>query len=77
MRSSRNSGLMAAAAITVLGGAAYAGPEPMPTLRSVGSGNNRRPAQPKRATELDREIADHNAAVEARQAAKRDRKRAR
>jgi hypothetical protein len=49
--------------------------EPALTLRTAGSGNNRRPNQPKRDTALQREIADHNAAVEARQAAKRDRKR--
>ena len=77
MRSSRNSGLMTAAAMAVLASAAYAGPGPMPTLRSAGSGNNRRPTPPKRDTALQREIADHNAEMEARKAAKRDRKRAR
>ena len=77
MRSSRNSGLMAAAAMAVLPSAAYADPGPMPILRSAGSGNNRRLTPPKRDTELQREIADHNAEVEARKAAKRDRKRAR
>ena len=44
---------------------------------SRNSGNNRRPTPPKRDTALQREIADHNAEVEARKAAKRDRKRAR
>ena len=63
--------------MAVLTSAAYADPGPMPTLRSAGSGNNRRLTPPKRDTEVQREIADHNAEVEARKAAKRDRKRAR
>jgi hypothetical protein len=76
MRSSRNGGLMAALAIALAGAGAAVAAQSAP-LRSAGSGNNRRPHQPKRDTALQREIADHNAAVEARQAAKRDRKRGR
>jgi hypothetical protein len=74
MRSSRNSGLMAILAAAMLtSGHGEAGP--VLTLRSAGSGNKRRPHQPKRNTALEREIADHNAAVEAKKQAKRDRKR--
>lgn len=71
----KRSSLMATLAIALAGaGAAVAQPV---TLRDAGSGNNRRSYRPKRDTALQREIADHNAAVEARQAAKRDRKRGR
>ena len=44
-------------------------------LRSAGSGNNRRPHQPRRDTALQREIADHNAEVDRLKAEKRDRRR--
>jgi hypothetical protein len=71
----KRSSLMAALAIALAGaGAAVAQPV---TLRDAVSGNNRRSYRPKRDTALQREIADHNAAVEARQAAKRDRRRGR
>lgn len=50
--------------------------EPMP-LRHAGSGNNRRPSPPRRDTELAREIAEHNEAVERRKAEKKARKLAR
>ena len=72
---SRHSLLAAATILGLAAGAVVSGP-PV-TLRSAGEGNNRRPTQPKRDTALQREIADHNAAVEARQAAKRDRRRGR
>ena len=42
-----------------------------PTLRSAGSGNNRRPTPPRTDTALAREIAEHNAAVDRRRAGKR------
>ena len=48
--------------------------EPAVTLRSAGGGNNRRPTPPKRDTALQREIADHNEAIEARKAEKRARR---
>ena len=75
MRSTRNASLMAAMAIAMMG-AGHA-VETGVTLRSAGSGNNRRPTPPKRETALQREIAEWNAAVEERKAAKRDRKRSR
>ena len=74
MRSSRNSGLMAAlalASIAGLGAVAQAAP-----IRS-----NANPPRPRRVdvdrermTAQQREIAEWNAAVEAKKAAKRDRK---
>lgn len=73
MRSSRNS-LLAAMAIAMMGAGQEAGPAM--TLRSAGSGNNRRPHKPKRDTAQAAEIADWNDAVEARKAAKRDRRAA-
>ena len=76
MRSTQNASLMAAMALAMVA-AGPAIPEPPPTLRSAGSGNNRKPTPPKRDTALQREIADWNAAVEERKAAKRDRKRSR
>ncbi len=73
MRSSRNSGLMAALAIALAGvGAKVA---QLVSLRDAGSGNNRKSHRPKRGTALEREIADHNAAVEAKKRSKRERKR--
>ena len=48
-----------------------------PPLRSSGSGNNRRPTPPKIDTDLQREIAAHNEAVDRRRAEKQAAKRAR
>ena len=73
MRSSRNS-LLAAMAIAKMGAGHVV--EPAVTIRSAGSGNNRRPHKPKRDTAQAAEIADWNDAVEARKAAKRDRRAA-
>lgn len=73
MRSFRNSSLMAAAMIAALGaGAAF----PTPSLRSTGGNPARRPTPPKMTTELDREIAAHNAAVEQRKADRKARRAA-
>jgi len=74
MRSSRHSSLMAAMAIAMMG-AGHA-VEPAVTLRSAGSGNNRRPHKPKRDTAQAAEIAEWNDAVEARKAARRERRAA-
>ena len=60
--------MMAAAMIAAMGaGMDVAGP----TLRSAGSGNKRRPTPPRMDTEIAREIAEHNAAVDRRRADKR------
>lgn len=73
MRNSRHASMMAVAMIAAMG----AGMDvPGPPLRHAGEGNNRRPTPPRRNTELEREIADHNAAVDARKAEKRARKAA-
>ena len=69
MRSTRSS-LLAVTALMTMASSSLAIAEP-PSLRSVGSGNNRRPTPPRQDTELQREIAAHNAAVDARKAAKR------
>lgn len=68
------SSLLAAAAIAMMGAGLDV---PGPPLRSAGSGNNRRPTPPRMDTELQREIAAHNEAVERRKAEKRARKLAR
>ena len=76
MRSLRinRAGLMAAAMIAAMGaGMDVAGPP----LRSAGSGNNRKPTPPRMDTELQREIAAWNEAVERRKAEKQAAKRAR
>lgn len=70
MQRSKHSSLFAAAAIAGLGALAQAMPAPR-----KGSARDYRPAQPKRDTELQREIADHNAEVDRLKAEKRDRKR--
>lgn len=73
MRMNR-SGLLAVSMIAAMGaGLDVAGPP----LRFAGSGNNRRPTPPKMDTELQREIAAHNAAVDERNAVKRRAKRRR
>ena len=74
MSFTRNSSLTPIAAMIAAMGAGL--DVPGPTLRSAGSGNNRRPTPPRRDTALEREIADHNAAVDARKAEKRARKMA-
>ena len=74
MRSSRNHSMVAAFAIAAIG---LPGAAAEATLRSASSGNNRRPTPPRRDTAQQREIDDWNAEVEARKAAKRDRKRSR
>lgn len=75
MRSTR-SALMAATALSIFAGMdALAGA--VPTLRSAGSGNNRRPTPPRVDTALAREIAEHNDAVERRKAEKKAAKHAR
>ena len=62
---------MAAAMIAAMaGGMAMTAP----LLRSAGSGNNRRPTPPRMGTALQREIAEHNAAVDRHKAEKRARK---
>ena len=71
MRSARNSSLIAAAMIAALGaGVSF----PAPPLRSTGGNPARRPTPPKMNTELDREIAAHNAAVEQRRADRKARR---
>lgn len=67
MRSTRHSGLMAAAMMM----AVVAGTEP--AVQFVDAPKYR-PSKAKRDTELQRKIADHNAAVEARKAEKKARK---
>lgn len=70
MRSSTRGSLLAAAAIAMMG-AGMAQAVAGPTLRSAGSGNNRRPTPPRRDTEQDREVAAWNEAVERRKAEKK------
>lgn len=69
MRSTKHNSLLVTAALIAAGaGMAIAAPRRTPHRESY------RPTPPKRNTELQREIADHNAAVEARKAEKRARK---
>ena len=70
----RNKRLMELQAVALFAGLALAA-DAVPTLRSAGSGNNRRPTPPRMDTELAVEIAKHNAAVELRKAEKKERKR--
>jgi hypothetical protein len=76
MRNTRGISMLAAAQIAALGaglslGAAF----PAARLRDDDLwAKPYRPSKPKRDTELQREIADHNEAVEARKAAKKARK---
>lgn len=72
MRSTR-SALLAASALAMMGGLA----SPAQPLRAQGHGNNRMPTPPRMDTELQREIAAHNAEVERRKAEKKARKMAR
>ncbi len=74
MRSSKlgMNGLMASAALMVAGlGTAAAA---MPSLKTAHR-EGYRPTPPRRDTALQREIAEHNAAVEARKAEKRAKKK--
>ena len=75
MRNAR-SVLMAATAMSVMAGLS-AMADAVPTLRSAGSGNNRRPTPPKMDTAWERECAERNAAIVQRNAEKKAAKRAR
>ena len=68
MRSTRHSSLLAAAMIMAMGAG-----HPVGNVTTADP-NPYRPRPPKRNTELQREIAAHNEAVEARKAAKKARK---
>ena len=62
--------------MSVLLAAAAAGMHPaVSSLRSAGSGNNRNAHRPRVDTELQREIAAHNEAVDRRRAEKKAAKR--
>jgi hypothetical protein len=65
--------VMAMAALA-MGGSALAQAAP---LRSAGSGNDRRPTPPRMDTALQREMAEHNAALDRHKAEKRARKKGR
>ena len=69
----RRSPLMTASLIGLVAGMGALS-DAMPTLRSAGSGNNRRPTPPRMDTKQAREIAAHNAEVDRRKAEKRLRK---
>lgn len=71
MRSSKSSGLLHAAlmAVSMQG---FNGQSPL--LRHAGNASWFRPNSPRRDTSLMREIADHNAAVDAKKRARRDRR---
>jgi hypothetical protein len=64
-------GLLAAAALMMAGSGAAAA---MPSLKTAHR-EGYRPTPPRRDTALQREIAEHNAAVEARMAEKRAKKK--
>jgi hypothetical protein len=64
-------GLLAAAALMMAGSGAAAA---MPSLKTAHR-EGYRPTPPRRDTALQREIAEHNAAVEARKAEKRAKKK--
>lgn len=75
MRSTRHSSLMAAAMIMAMGAGHHVGVASRPTGNVTNAEPNPyRPRPPKRNTALQREIAAHNEAVEARKAAKKARK---
>lgn len=75
MRSTRHSSLVEAAMILALGAGHGAGVVARTPGRVTNADPNpHRPRPPKRNTELQREIAAHNEAVEARKAAKKARK---
>ncbi len=65
----RRASMMAALSLAMLAAGSPVA-QAAPTLRTAGDGNNRRPTPPRRDTALEREIADWNAAVEARKQAK-------
>ena len=74
MRNFHNASVAAAAMIAAMGaGLDVAGPP----LRSTGGNPARRPTPPKMGTELQREIAAHNEAVERRKAEKKARREGR
>ena len=72
MRNTQTS-LFFATAMSVLAGMGTPA-DAVATLRSAGSGNNRRPTPPRMDTVLAREIAEHNDAVDRRKAEKKARK---
>lgn len=75
MRSTRHSSLMAAAMIMAIGDGNLVGVASRPTgLVTSADPNPYRSRRSKSDTQLQREIAAHNAAVEARKAAKKARK---
>ena len=75
MRSTRHSIMMAAAMIMAIGDGNLVGVASRPTgNRTNAEPNPYRPHPPKRNTALQREIAAHNDAVEARKAEKKARK---
>ena len=75
MRSTRHSIMMAATMIMAIGDGNLVGVASRPTGNVTNADPNPyRPRPPKRNTELQREIAAHNEAVEARKAAKKARK---
>ena len=67
----RMNGLLAAAALMLAGSSAAAA---MPSLKTAHR-DGHRPTPARRDTAMQREIAEHNAAVEARKAEKRAKKR--
>lgn len=75
MRSTRHSLSMEAAMVMAMVSGTGAGAYPItPGLVTNADPNPYRPRPPKSDTQLQREIAAHNAAVEARKAAKKARK---
>ena len=75
MRSTRHSSLLAAAMLMAIGDGNLVGVASSPTgLVTNADPNPYRPRPPKRSTALQREIAAHNEAVEARKAEKKARK---
>lgn len=75
MRSTRHSLLMAEVMVMAMGSGTGAGAYPItPGLVTNADPDPYRHRPPERDTQLRREIADHNAAVEARKAAKKARK---
>ena len=72
MRSGGNrlASLMGLAQVLALSAGGAAADLAAPKLRTAGEGDNRRPTPPRTSTALQREIAEGNAAVEARKQAK-------
>jgi hypothetical protein len=70
----RNAGLLAAAMLLAATGRDI--PKHVQRLHDAGQGHTHRSTPPKMDTELQREIAEHNAAVDRRKAEKHARKAA-